>query len=98
MTSTRYVLLGSSQIQLIEQIRVSLAGQVSLLELYPLTLPKRLMSSWAETIQPSRLMRLLADEGLPCCRTFRKQIWQPARTLTLCADTKIFGSHQRAVC
>lgn len=59
---TRYILLGSSQILLLDKVRESLAGRVALIELYPLTLPERLTESWDEAIRPSRLVRLLSGE------------------------------------
>jgi hypothetical protein len=71
---TRYILLGSSQILLMEQVRESLAGRVALLELYPLTLPEMLTDSWDEALVESRLIAWLRA-GSP------KGFWQgmPAR-------------------
>jgi predicted AAA+ superfamily ATPase len=40
-SETRYMLLGSSQILLLEKVRKSLAGRAALVELYPLTLPAK---------------------------------------------------------
>ncbi len=59
---TRYILLGSSQILLLNRVRESLAGRAALLELYPLTLPERLTGSWDDTILPSKLIRLMQGE------------------------------------
>ena len=55
----RCLLLGSSQILLMEQIRESLAGRISLVELYPLTLPEMLTESWDDPVLESRLIQFL---------------------------------------
>lgn len=60
----RAILLGSSQILLMEQIRESLAGRVTLLELYPLTLPELLTDSWDDPVMDSRLVRYLETGDL----------------------------------
>jgi predicted AAA+ superfamily ATPase len=57
----RYLLLGSSQILLMKQVRESLAGRCQLLELYPLTLPEMLTQSWDDPVQDSRLIRWVRD-------------------------------------
>ncbi len=57
----RYLLLGSSQILLMKQVRESLAGRCQLLELYPLTLPEMLTQSWDDPVQESRLVRWMRD-------------------------------------
>ncbi|QQZ28678.1 ATP-binding protein [Thiothrix subterranea] len=59
---TRYILLGSSQILLLEKVQESLAGRAALIELYPLTLPERQTATADEAIIPSRLVRLLMGE------------------------------------
>jgi predicted AAA+ superfamily ATPase len=59
---TRYILLGSSQILLLEKVRETLAGRAALVELYPLTLPERQTMDWSDSIPPSRLVRLLQGE------------------------------------
>ena len=56
---TRYILLGSSQILLMEKVRESLAGRVSLMELYPLTLPEMTTKSWTDPVADSRLVQWL---------------------------------------
>jgi predicted AAA+ superfamily ATPase len=56
-TDSRYILLGSSQILLMKQVRESLAGRCRLLELYPLTLPEMLTQSWDDAVEESRLVR-----------------------------------------
>jgi uncharacterized protein len=55
----RYLLLGSSQILLMKQVRESLAGRCRLLELYPLTIPEMLTKSWDDPVRESRLIRWL---------------------------------------
>lgn len=57
----RYLLLGSSQILLMKQVRESLAGRCQLLELYPLTLPEMMTQSWDDPVQESRLVRWVRD-------------------------------------
>ena len=61
---TRYILLGSSQILLMEKIRESLAGRVSLVELYPLTFTEMLTDSWDDPVVESRLIQWLRN-GTP---------------------------------
>ena len=50
----RYVLLGSSQIMLLEGIRESLAGRAAIEELYPLSLPELMTDGWSDSARPSR--------------------------------------------
>lgn len=49
----RYVLLGSSQLLLLEKVRESLAGRCLIYELYPLTLPEIATTDWTDTIHLS---------------------------------------------
>ena len=55
----RYILIGSSQILLLKQVRESLAGRVSLFELFPLTLPEARSVNWEKEIQPSLFYQLI---------------------------------------
>jgi len=55
----RYALLGSSQLLLMKQVKESLAGRCSLIELYPLTLPEIETEDWSDEIRPSLWQRLL---------------------------------------
>ena len=57
----RYLLLGSSRILLMEQIRESLAGRCQLLELYPLSLPEMLTESWDDELRESTLVRWVRE-------------------------------------
>ena len=66
-TDARFVLLGSSQILLLEQVKESLAGRTALIELYPLTLPERLTTSWKDEIKTSRLVQLLSNPSDTAC-------------------------------
>lgn len=55
----RYVLLGSSQLLLLEKVRESLAGRCVIYELYPLTLPELETNSWDDEVTPSEWQILL---------------------------------------
>ena len=66
-SDARFVLLGSSQILLLKQVKESLAGRTALIELYPLTLPERMTTSWDDEIKPSRLIQLLEKPDDASC-------------------------------
>ena len=57
-----YILLGSSQLLLMEKVRESLAGRCSIVEMYPLTLPELRTQSWDEPISGSLFQKLLGNE------------------------------------
>lgn len=57
--NVRYVLLGSSQLLLLEKVRESLAGRCVIYELYPLTLPELATSDWNDKIILSEWQKLL---------------------------------------
>ena len=59
----RYLLLGSSQLLLLDKVRESLAGRCTIVELYPLTLPELKTQSWSQPIVASVFQRLLVDPG-----------------------------------
>lgn len=59
---TRFILLGSSQILLLNRVTESLAGRAALLELYPLTIPERMTNSWDDAVRSSRLIQLMQGE------------------------------------
>ena len=65
-TDARAILLGSSQILSMEQIRESLAGRVTIMELFPLTIPEMMTDSWHDPVVESRLVRYLVsgDRGI----------------------------------
>lgn len=56
----RYILLGSSQLLLLEKVRESLAGRCVIYEMFPLTLPEIATQSWNDTIYPSLWQQLLS--------------------------------------
>jgi len=58
----RYVLLGSSQLLLMEKVRESLAGRCSIIEMYPLTLPELQTKSWNDAMPDSLFQKLLNGE------------------------------------
>ena len=57
-----YVLLGSSQLLLMEKVRESLAGRCTIVELYPLTLPELQTENWTDSISDSLFQKLLKNE------------------------------------
>lgn len=58
---TRYVLLGSSQLLLMQQVRESLAGRCTIFDLFPLTLPELGTASLNDEIPPSAWQTLLEN-------------------------------------
>lgn len=58
----RYILLGSSQIMLLKNIRESLAGRCQIIEMYPLTLPEILTNDWNEEVKLSFFQKLLLGQ------------------------------------
>ena len=46
----RYILLGSSQLLLLEKVRESLAGRCTILEIYPLILPELQTNGWDDEV------------------------------------------------
>jgi predicted AAA+ superfamily ATPase len=57
----RYILLGSSQLLLLQKIKESLAGRCHIQEVYPLTLPELLTQGWEQTVKQSFFQRYLAN-------------------------------------
>ncbi len=57
----RYIILGSSQLLLLQKIKESLAGRVSIFEIYPLTLPELATKSWGDAVQTSAFISLLKE-------------------------------------
>ena len=49
----RYILLGSSQLLLMEKVRESLAGRCTIFEILPLTLPELRTMNWDESVSDS---------------------------------------------
>ena len=60
-SDSRYILLGSSQILLLQKVRESLAGRAALVELFPLTFPEILTDSWEEKIEESKMVKWLRN-------------------------------------
>ena len=59
----QYILLGSSQIMLLNKIRESLAGRCHIVELYPLTLPESMTENWEDEVKMSFFQSMLL--GIP---------------------------------
>lgn len=57
----RIMLSGSSQIMLMERVKESLAGRVSIFEMFPLTIPEMLTDGWDDPVVPSKLCSYLLD-------------------------------------
>lgn len=62
---TRYILLGSSQLLLLQKVRESLAGRCSIYEIFPLTIPELATSKWSETVKKSLFQKFLIHKKLP---------------------------------
>jgi predicted AAA+ superfamily ATPase len=62
----RYILLGSSQLLLLEKVKESLAGRCTILDLLPLTIPELETERWEDTVEDSLFQTLLKQpEELP---------------------------------
>lgn len=59
----KYILLGSSQLLLLEKVKESLAGRSSIIEFYPLTLPELCTTSWEDPVVDSLFQRALNNTG-----------------------------------
>ena len=60
-TDTKYILLGSSQLLLMKQVKESLAGRCVIMELFPLTLPELKTQDWLDTVEPSLFQKVMTD-------------------------------------
>jgi len=58
----RYILLGSSQLLLMEKVRETLAGRCTILEIFPLTLPELKTKSWDDDVISSIFQQELKNE------------------------------------
>lgn len=58
----KYILLGSSQLLLLEKVKESLAGRCIIIEIFPLTLPELRTQSWDDTVEDSLFQKELKDE------------------------------------
>lgn len=61
-----YVLLGSSQILLLDKVKESLAGRCSIFDMYPLTLPEMQTESWYDKVKYSLWQTMLMEENFQC--------------------------------
>lgn len=61
----RYILLGSSQILLLDKVKESLAGRCSIYEVFPLTIPEMVSSNWDDKIKLSLLQKYIMEGSLP---------------------------------
>ncbi|GBR76648.1 putative AAA family ATPase [Candidatus Termititenax persephonae] len=61
----RYILLGSSQLLLLEKIKESLAGRCSIIELFPLTIPELATASWTDEMPDSLFQRYAKNPDKP---------------------------------
>ena len=61
----RYVLLGSSQLLLLNKVKESLAGRCAIMEVFPLTLPELQTDDIHQTVKESPFQQLLMQGELP---------------------------------
>lgn len=65
----RYILLGSSQLLLLEKVKESLAGRCTIIEVFPLTVPELCTKNWDENVKDSIFQQIIksekTDEFLP---------------------------------
>lgn len=59
----KYILLGSSQLLLMEKVRESLAGRCSIYEIFPLVLPEMRTKSMDDMVEPSLLQKEISGEN-----------------------------------
>ncbi len=64
-TEPKYILLGSSQLLLLEKVKESLAGRCAIFELYPLTLPEIRTDGWNEPVTNSLFQELIESKTTP---------------------------------
>lgn len=87
----RYLLTGSSQILLMDKVRESLAGRMTLLELYPLTLLEMQTQSWQDKIDPSLLIQCLRQVDL-----FKQlSVAMPATSEHYASASEVFKDYQK---
>ncbi len=60
---TRYILLGSSQLLLLNKVKESLAGRCSIFDIYPLTLPEIRTTDCKEPVPDSLWQRMLSSNA-----------------------------------
>ena len=62
-TDTKYILLGSSQLLLLERVKESLAGRCIIIELFPLTLPELRTTGWDDPVEDSPFQSILKGDS-----------------------------------
>lgn len=63
--TNRYLLLGSSQMLLLQKVRESLAGRCSIFDVFPLCLPEMLTNDWGEPVRHSFFQNYILERKLP---------------------------------
>lgn len=58
-SDVKYVLLGSSQLLLLNKVKESLAGRCTIFDVYPLTVPEIATKSWDDSVTKSMWQRML---------------------------------------
>lgn len=61
----RYILLGSSQLLLLQKVKESLAGRCVIIDMYPLTLPELCTTSFNDDVVDSPLQKIIKSGDLP---------------------------------
>jgi predicted AAA+ superfamily ATPase len=61
----KYILLGSSQLLLLQKVKESLAGRCIIMEIFPLTLPEMITQSWDQEVPLSIYQQLLISGKMP---------------------------------
>lgn len=61
----RYILLGSSQFLLLQKVKESLAGRVSIFEIFPLTFPELATKNWNEQVNKSIFIEMITSGEVP---------------------------------
>jgi predicted AAA+ superfamily ATPase len=69
----RYMVTGSSQLMLMNNVKESLAGRCIIEELYPLTLPELMTNGWADEAAYSNFQKIILGQGIPEFIPFRLQ-------------------------
>lgn len=62
----RYLLLGSSQLLLLQKVKESLAGRCTIIEMFPLTLPELRTRGWDDAAGPSMWQQLVSAPTTGC--------------------------------
>jgi uncharacterized protein len=58
----RYILLGSSQLLLLQKVKETLAGRCQIMELFPLTIPEIRSKNWEDKVAFSPFQKVLLNE------------------------------------